>query len=58
MDCSAAGLFQELMKVFRPPVISDFQPDTLQDTLLLTLITGIVSVADWLGSMKTISLRE
>lgn len=43
-------LYQELTKVFKPPVISDFQPNVLKDNVMLTLVSGIVSVADWLGS--------
>src|SRR5271157_1897196 len=44
------ALVQDLVKVFQPPAINNFLPDTLKDNIMLTLVSGIVSVADWLGS--------
>ena len=44
------SLVQDVVKVFQPPAINHFQPDTLKDNIMLTLVSGIVSVADWLGS--------
>lgn len=44
------NLAEELVKVFQPPAVNNFQPNTLSDNLMLTLVSGIVSVADWLGS--------
>lgn len=43
-------LVQELVKVFQPPVMNDFQLENLKDNIALTLVVGIISVADWLGS--------
>lgn len=44
------ALVQDLLDIFNPPAVQDFQPDVLKDNIMLTLISGIVSVADWLGS--------
>jgi CRISPR-associated endonuclease/helicase Cas3 len=46
------SLFQELRRIFQPPVTVNVQPDTLKDNVMLTLISGIVSVADWIGSAE------
>lgn len=43
-------LVQDLAKVFNPPTLNHFQHDTLKDNIMLTLVSAIVSVADWLGS--------
>lgn len=45
-----AELVQELVKRFRPPRVTTFEPDTLRDNVMLTLLSAIVSVADWIGS--------
>lgn len=44
------ALVQDIVKVFQPPAINNFLPATLKDNIMLTLVSGIVSVADWLGS--------
>lgn len=44
------ALYQELVEIFKPPVISNIQLETLKDNIMMTLISGIVSVADWIGS--------
>jgi len=44
------ALVRDLAGIFKPPAIHVFAPDTARDNAMLTLISGIVSVADWLGS--------
>ena len=43
-------LVEELLAVFQPPVIARFELDTERQNALLTLLSGVVAVADWLGS--------
>jgi CRISPR-associated endonuclease/helicase Cas3 len=44
------GLLRELADYWKPPAVTQFQPDELRDNVMWTLVSGIVSVADWLGS--------
>ena len=43
-------LIKDLVRIFQPPAVINFQPNTLKDNIILTFVSGIVSVSDWLGS--------
>ncbi len=43
-------LVEDMVTIFQPPHLADFVPNTTEDNVMLALISGIVSVADWLGS--------
>ncbi|TAH49282.1 MAG: CRISPR-associated helicase Cas3' [Chloroflexota bacterium] len=43
-------LVREMVTIFRPPAITAWNTDTTRDNKMLTLVSAIVSVADWLGS--------
>lgn len=57
---AARGAFVEAMvNIFQPTAVLDFVPDTIEDNVMLSLISGIVSLADWLGSdEKNFPLEE
>lgn len=44
------ALGQEMARIFQPPTVAHFEPDTLKDNIMLTLVSGLVAAADWLGS--------
>jgi CRISPR-associated endonuclease/helicase Cas3 len=44
------NLIQDLVALGQPPAVNDFRLDETLDNVMLTLISGIISVADWLGS--------
>ncbi|MGQ0600833.1 MAG: CRISPR-associated helicase Cas3', partial [Anaerolineales bacterium] len=45
---------EELLIVFQPPIIEKFELDTEPENALLTVLSGAVAVADWLGSDEKI----
>jgi CRISPR-associated endonuclease/helicase Cas3 len=47
---SWSALCRELVSVFQPPAVENFNLSTLDENVLLTLVSGIVALADWLGS--------
>lgn len=44
------ALMSEMVSFFKPPMLTACDPDPTRQNAALTLISGIVSVADWLGS--------
>jgi CRISPR-associated endonuclease/helicase Cas3 len=45
-----AELVSEMLRVFNPPALSSFSVETERDNVMLTMLSAIVSVADWIGS--------
>jgi CRISPR-associated endonuclease/helicase Cas3 len=43
-------LLKELADYWKPPAVTQLHPDELRDNVMWTLVSGIISVADWLGS--------
>jgi len=52
-DTVRRELVQALVEVYQPPVVSEFPTDPTASNALLTLFSGITSVADWIGSMES-----
>ncbi|MEX1019533.1 MAG: CRISPR-associated helicase Cas3' [Litorilinea sp.] len=46
------ALVQELVDIFHPPGCSDMEMDCRDINSVLVLLSGLVSAADWLGSMQ------
>jgi CRISPR-associated endonuclease/helicase Cas3 len=44
------ALVMAMADTFQPPSLRNFEPNTTEDNVMLSLISGIVSLADWLGS--------
>lgn len=47
-----AELVKVMMRVFLPPPITAFQPNSSHDNVMLTLFSAIVAAADWIGSQE------
>lgn len=45
-----AELVEEMKQVFQPPAVATFQPDTIRDNVMATLLSAIFAAADWIGS--------
>ena len=43
-------IYNELFEIFHPSAIPDVKLNTLKDNSILTIISGLISIADWLGS--------
>lgn len=43
-------LVESMSVVFQPPPLLEFAQNTLEDNVMLSLVSGVVSLADWLGS--------
>ncbi len=44
------ALVGAMVETFQPPPLLDFVQNTTEDNVMLSLISGIVSLSDWLGS--------
>lgn len=49
-----AGLWQRLEQAFDPPAPGSFPEEGVERNLFLTLLSGLVTVADWMASMQSI----
>lgn len=45
-----AALVRVMVETFRPPTVAHYPADSIQNNLMLTLLSAVVSVADWIGS--------
>jgi len=43
-------LFKEMQRIFQPHKLPDISTDNSESNVLMALVSGLVSVADWLGS--------
>lgn len=51
-DTVRRELIQALVEVYQPPAVQTLPTDAAESNALLTLFSGITSVADWIGSME------
>jgi CRISPR-associated endonuclease/helicase Cas3 len=47
-----AELVKAMTQIFQPPKVQHFGEDSTRNNVMLTLLSAIVSVADWIGSNK------
>lgn len=52
------SILNELNNVFQPPVFFNFPEDQKEENAFLTLLSGFVSLSDWIGSIFTYFLYE
>jgi CRISPR-associated endonuclease/helicase Cas3 len=45
-----AALVKAMAQIFQPPSVTRFPADVTQNNLMLTLLSAVVAVADWIGS--------
>lgn len=47
-----AALVKAMIRIFQPPSIATFQPNSSHDNVMLTLFSAIAAAADWIGSQE------
>ncbi|MCZ7575409.1 MAG: CRISPR-associated helicase Cas3' [Ardenticatenaceae bacterium] len=51
-DQARRDLVNQMAMIFRPPPVKQLGQPTTEENMLLVLLSGLTSVADWIGSME------